>query len=63
MSIRRKELPLPPARKQERSRELELELPVPPPEERPGLKRKVDEGPERGEMVIDMFGSEDTFCI
>ena len=63
MSIRRKELPLPPARKQERSRELELELPVPPPEERPGMKREDQDRPERGELVIDMFGSDDTFCI
>jgi hypothetical protein len=63
MSIRRKDLPLPPARKQERSRELELELPVPLPEERPAMQRKVDERPERGELVIDMFGPDDIFSI
>ncbi len=62
MKIRRKKLPLVPARKPEKSRELELEMPVPPPGEQPGLKRKDNES-ERGEIVIDMFGSDDQFII
>ena len=62
MKIRRKKLPLIPARKQERGRELELEMPVPPLPEQPGLQRK-DEPSRRGEMVIDMFGSDDSFSI
>jgi hypothetical protein len=62
MKIRRKKLPLIPSRKQERGRELELEMPAPPLPERPGLKRQ-EEPSGRGEMVIDMFGSDDTFTI
>jgi hypothetical protein len=63
MKIRRKDLPRRPARKQERSVELELELPLPPPEEIPGLSEKKDETSQRGEMIIDMFGSDDHFCL
>jgi len=62
MKIRREKSPLVPARKPERGRELELEMPVPPLPERPGLKRQ-DEPSGRGELVIDMFGSDDTFTI
>ena len=62
MKIRRKDLPLVPARKPEKSREVELEMPVPPPAERPGLKRR-DHEIERGEVVIDMFGTDDQFVI
>ena len=62
MKIRRKKLPLVPARKPEKSREVELELPVPPSAEQPGLKRN-DNDVERGEIVIDMFGSDDQFVI
>jgi len=62
MKIRRKKLPLIPARTPERGRELELEMPVPPLPEPPGLKRQ-DEPSERGELVIDMFGTDDTFTI
>ena len=63
MKIRRKKLPLPGTPRKERQREVELELPLPPPPERPGMSRKVEPEPERGEMVIDMFGSDDPFCI
>ena len=62
MKIRRNKLPLVPARKPEKSRELELEMPVPPPAEQPGMKRQDNES-ERGEIVIDMFGSDDQFII
>lgn len=63
MKIRRKDLPRRPARKQERSIELELELPLPPLEETPDLSQKKDEPSQRGEMIIDMFGSDDHFSF
>ena len=62
MTIRRKKVPLVPARKPERGREVELELPVPSPAEKPGMKRQDNEV-ERGEIVIDMFESDDQFVI
>lgn len=62
MKIRRKDVPLVPARKPEKSQEIELEMPVPPPAERPGMRRRDNEV-ERGEVVIDMFESDDPFVI
>ena len=62
MKIRRKDLPIEPTRR-ERSRELELPLPLPPPPELPDLRQPESDESGRGEVVIDLFSSDDAFSL
>ena len=62
MNRKRTQRPARPDRQPAKRREVELEMPVAPRDEAPPVRRSDDEA-ERGEVIIDLFGSDDTFTI
>ena len=62
MNRKRTQRPARPDQQPAKRREVELEMPVAPRDEAPRVRRSDDEA-ERGEVIIDLFGSDDTFTI